>query len=137
MRGSHSEDAADCGSDYLTQELIPSYFELETQVFPEGGHVLRFDSFSKLLSAGLRLVGPFVAPYDHTDLAVQGYATGPKEILHAIDVTTAGTLLSLPSNRFTLTAFSGACLHTSSVSQAVAYRLLAHCTFHHRPPASG
>ena len=61
----------------MAQERIPSYFELETEVFPEGGHVLRFDSFSKLLAAGMRL----------------GFASGPKEILHAIDVLTAGTLL--------------------------------------------
>ncbi|ADV23053.1 tryptophan aminotransferase [Cryptococcus gattii Ru294] len=76
---------------YLAQELIPSYFALEKQVYPEGGHVVRFDSFSKLLSAGMRL----------------GFATGPKEILHAIDVSTAG-----------------ANLHTSAVSQGVALRLM-------------
>ncbi|KAK4685239.1 tryptophan aminotransferase, partial [Tremellales sp. Uapishka_1] len=78
---------------YLAEDLIPSYFELETQVFPEGGHVLRFDSFSKLLSAGLRL----------------GYATGPKDLLSAIEVGNATYNL-----------------HTSSISQAVAYRLLQH-----------
>ncbi|KAL1407665.1 hypothetical protein Q8F55_007098 [Vanrija albida] len=78
---------------FLTVDLIPSYFELEPEVFPNGGHVIRFDSFSKLLSAGLRL----------------GYATGPKDILHAIDVQHAG------SN-----------LHTSSLSQATALRLLQH-----------
>ncbi|OCF35708.1 tryptophan aminotransferase [Kwoniella heveanensis BCC8398] len=78
---------------YLATELMPSYFELETQVYPEGGRVLRFDSFSKLLSAGLRL----------------GFVTGPKEITQAIDVITAG-----------------ANLHTSGVSQAVAYRLMEH-----------
>lgn len=76
---------------YLTQNLIPSYFELETEFFPEGGHVIRFDSFSKLLSAGIRL----------------GFATGPKDILHAIDVNTAG-----------------ANLHTSALAQAVAFKLL-------------
>ncbi|WWD06909.1 hypothetical protein V865_005006 [Kwoniella europaea PYCC6329] len=62
---------------YLATELLPSYFELEAQVYPEGGHVIRFDSFSKLLSAGLRL----------------GFATGPKEITQAIDVLTAGANL--------------------------------------------
>ena len=48
--------------DYLATERIPSYFELETQIFPEGGHVCRFDSVSKLLSAGIRLVSlvPFL-----------------------------------------------------------------------------
>lgn len=61
-------------TDFLAQKIIPSYFELEPQVFPEGGHVVRFDSFSKLLAAGMRM----------------GFATGPKEILHAIDVVTAG-----------------------------------------------
>ncbi|WRT69201.1 uncharacterized protein IL334_006185 [Kwoniella shivajii] len=78
---------------YLATELIPSYFELETEVYPESGHVIRFDSFSKLLSAGLRL----------------GFATGPKEITHAIDVVTAG-----------------ANLHTSGVSQGVTLRLMQH-----------
>ncbi|GFZ47143.1 hypothetical protein JCM24511_04886 [Saitozyma sp. JCM 24511] len=78
---------------YLTQTLIPSYFELEKQVIPEGGHVLRFDSMSKLLSAGMRL----------------GWVTGPKALVHAIDVIT-----------------SGANLHTSSISQVMAYRLLGH-----------
>lgn len=56
--------------------------------------MLRFDSFSKLLSAGIRL----------------GFATGPKDILHGIDVNTAG-----------------ANLHTSALSQAVAFKLLESC----------
>lgn len=55
--------------------------------------MVRFDSFSKLLSAGIRL----------------GFATGPKDILHAIDVNTAG-----------------ANLHTSALAQAIAHSLLAH-----------
>lgn len=54
---------------------------------------MRFDSFSKLLSAGIRL----------------GFATGPKDILHAIDVNTAG-----------------ANLHTSALAQAIAHSLLSH-----------
>lgn len=52
-----------CSVDFLTQALIPSYFELETEVFPEGGHVVRYDSFSKLLAAGLRLVSWFTYLY--------------------------------------------------------------------------
>ncbi|WVO15334.1 hypothetical protein L204_102990 [Cryptococcus depauperatus] len=78
---------------YLATEHIPSYFALEKEVFSESGHVVRFDSFSKLLSAGLRL----------------GWATGPKEILRAIDVKTAE-----------------ANLHTSTVSQGIALRLMQH-----------
>ena len=46
----------------------PSYFALEVQE-PEVGHVLRFDSFSKILSAGLRI----------------GFASGPEALLNAID----------------------------------------------------
>jgi len=32
-----------------------SYFSLETTVLPETGRVVRFDSFSKILSAGMRI----------------------------------------------------------------------------------
>jgi tryptophan aminotransferase len=76
---------------FLTPELIPSYFELEPLVISPPGQVIRFDSFSKILSGGMRL----------------GYATGPKELCAAIDVST-----------------SGANLHTSGVSQILAYSLL-------------
>lgn len=41
---------------FLAAERRPSYFELETRVVPEGGYVVRFDSFSKVLSSGMRLV---------------------------------------------------------------------------------
>lgn len=43
---------------FLAADRRPSYFQLETQVVPEGGHVVRFDSFSKVLSSGMRLVSP-------------------------------------------------------------------------------
>lgn len=43
---------------FLAADRRPSYFQLETQVVPEGGHVIRFDSFSKVLSSGMRLVSP-------------------------------------------------------------------------------
>ena len=46
----------------------PSYFELELQE-PEVGRVLRFDSLSKILSAGMRI----------------GFASGPEPLLNAID----------------------------------------------------
>jgi tryptophan aminotransferase len=73
--------------DYLATERIPSYFELETEVFPEGGHVCRFDSVSKLLSAGIRLVCPSLFILIVSDR--QGFVTGPADILNSMDVTTA------------------------------------------------
>jgi tryptophan aminotransferase len=76
---------------FLTPELIPSYFELEPLVISPPGQVIRFDSFSKILSGGMRL----------------GYATGPTALISAIDVQTSGTNL-----------------HTSGVSQILAYSLL-------------
>jgi tryptophan aminotransferase len=48
----------------------PSYFKLEQEVLHEAGRVIRFDSFSKVLSAGLRI----------------GFACGPKPIIDAIDM---------------------------------------------------
>jgi DNA-binding transcriptional MocR family regulator len=43
---------------FLAADRRPSYFQLETQIVPEGGHVIRFDSFSKVLSSGMRLASP-------------------------------------------------------------------------------
>ncbi|RXK35822.1 tryptophan aminotransferase [Tremella mesenterica] len=68
-------------TDYLSSPLQPSYFELETEVFPHGGHVIRFDSVSKLFSAGMRL----------------GFATGPKALINAIDVAHAANNLHTSS----------------------------------------
>ncbi|KAJ3968503.1 TdiD protein [Lentinula raphanica] len=48
----------------------PSYFALERKVNGELGRVLRFDSFSKIVSGGLRL----------------GWATGPQMLVDAIDL---------------------------------------------------
>ena len=48
----------------------PSYWELEGKLNNTRGRVLRFDSFSKVLSAGLRL----------------GLVTGPKPIVDAINL---------------------------------------------------
>ncbi|KAL7413393.1 putative aromatic-amino-acid transaminase [Mrakia frigida] len=58
---------------FLAPKMIKSYFELETQVVPEGGLTVRFDSFSKVLSSGLRL----------------GFAAGPTAIINAMDVYSA------------------------------------------------
>ena len=58
---------------FLTPDLIPSYFELETQIIPNGGHVMRFDSFSKILAGGFRL----------------GYLSAPKQLIYPIEVQTA------------------------------------------------
>jgi tryptophan aminotransferase len=41
---------------FLAEDRRPSYFQLETRVVKEGGYVVRFDSFSKVLSSGMRLV---------------------------------------------------------------------------------
>ncbi|KAG0702809.1 TdiD protein [Suillus ampliporus] len=49
----------------------PSYFQLELDE-PEVGRVIRFDSFSKILSGGMRM----------------GFASGPKPIIDAIDLNT-------------------------------------------------
>lgn len=65
---------------FLASDRRPSYFELETQVIPQGGYVVRFDSFSKVLSSGLRL----------------GFAAGPEAILQAIDKNT--TVANLQPN---------------------------------------
>ena len=46
----------------------PSYFSLE-RLEPEVGRVLRFDSLSKILSAGIRI----------------GFASGPEALLDAMD----------------------------------------------------
>jgi tryptophan aminotransferase len=53
-----------------TGPRIPSYFMLEAQTGDRSvGRVLRFDSFSKVLSAGTRI----------------GFVTGPAPVLDAID----------------------------------------------------
>jgi len=57
-----------------TRPRIPSYFALEAQTGDRTvGRVLRFDSFSKIISAGIRI----------------GFVTGPTPLLDAIDIHTA------------------------------------------------
>ncbi len=53
---------------YGAAARYPSYFALELEE-PEVGRVLRFDSLSKILSAGIRI----------------GFASGPEPLLAAID----------------------------------------------------
>lgn len=62
-------------ADAVTRVRGKSYFQLEAESKEEGsvGRVVRFDSFSKILSAGLRL----------------GFVTGPREVLDAIDLDTS------------------------------------------------
>ncbi|GJN92092.1 hypothetical protein Rhopal_005121-T1 [Rhodotorula paludigena] len=59
------------------ENLVPSYWELEARAGGETGRVVRFDSFSKILSSGMRL----------------GFVTGPKELIEIIDLHTANTNL--------------------------------------------
>lgn len=49
----------------FNDEMLPSFLALDTE-----GRVLRFDSFSKVLSSGLRI----------------GWVTGPKELIHIIEL---------------------------------------------------
>ncbi|KIY72465.1 PLP-dependent transferase [Cylindrobasidium torrendii FP15055 ss-10] len=65
---------------YGDHPRYPSYFELEQQE-PEVGRVLRFDSFSKILSAGIRI----------------GFVSGPAPLVQAIDMHTASANLQTAS----------------------------------------
>jgi tryptophan aminotransferase len=58
---------------YGKSERPPSYFTLERTVCRQVGRVLRFDSLSKILSAGIRI----------------GFVTGPSALLNAMDMHTA------------------------------------------------
>lgn len=63
------------------QERPPSYFALEAQMGGVVGNVVRFDSFSKVLSAGMRI----------------GFVSGPEPVLRAIDLHTATADLQVSS----------------------------------------
>ncbi|KAG5335332.1 hypothetical protein C0989_001418 [Termitomyces sp. Mn162] len=65
---------------YGTAPRYPSYFNLEMEE-PQTGRVLRFDSLSKILSAGIRI----------------GFASGPKPLLDAINKHTATSNLQTAS----------------------------------------
>ncbi|KAI9439543.1 pyridoxal phosphate-dependent transferase [Lactarius indigo] len=65
-----------------TRPRIPSYFTLEAQTGDRSvGRVLRFDSFSKVISAGIRI----------------GFVTGPTPLLDAMDRHTATANLQASS----------------------------------------
>jgi tryptophan aminotransferase len=85
-----------------------SFFALEAQDGGPTGVVLRFDSFSKILSAGLRI----------------GTVSGPEPLLRAIDMHTATSNLQVSSLTqavtYTLLAswgYDGFRKHTESVSE--------------------
>ncbi|EKM78964.1 hypothetical protein AGABI1DRAFT_75541 [Agaricus bisporus var. burnettii JB137-S8] len=66
---------------YYGTARVPSYFSLEKTELPETGRVLRFDSFAKVLSAGIML----------------GSASGPNVILGCIERYTATSNLQVSS----------------------------------------
>lgn len=63
------------------EERPPSYFALESQMGGLVGNVIRFDSFSKVLSAGIRI----------------GCIAGPEPILRAVDMHTGTANLQVSS----------------------------------------
>ncbi|KAE9406202.1 PLP-dependent transferase [Gymnopus androsaceus JB14] len=96
----------------------PSYFALEatepfssadgSKTITEVGRVLRFDSFSKILSAGLRI----------------GFATGPEALLSRIELLTATSNLQVSSLTQMITfhllqswGYDNFLLHTRKVSE--------------------
>ncbi|KAI0342586.1 PLP-dependent transferase [Trametopsis cervina] len=85
----------------------PSYFALELEE-PAVGRVVRFDSLSKILSAGIRI----------------GFMSGPEPLMQAIDMHTAISHLQTPSLTQTIAfsilnawGYAGFQAHTAAVSQ--------------------
>ncbi|KAG8923021.1 hypothetical protein FRC01_013327, partial [Tulasnella sp. 417] len=58
----------------------PSYFQLEKEIPGTLGHVMRFDSFSKVLSSGMRI----------------GFVSGPNPIITAMNRFTSSSMLQPP-----------------------------------------
>ncbi|CAK5268112.1 unnamed protein product [Mycena citricolor] len=92
---------------FYGKERAPSYFALERTESELVGRVLRFDSFSKILSAGMRL----------------GFLSGPTPILRAIEAHTATSNLQTSSLVQVISAkllsawgVDGFMLHTAGVS---------------------
>ncbi|KAG8981199.1 hypothetical protein FRC05_004100 [Tulasnella sp. 425] len=67
----------------------PSYFQLEKEIAGPIGHVVRFDSFSKILSSGMRL----------------GFVSGPTPVVTAINLITSSSTLQ-PSSFSQVVAYS-------------------------------
>jgi tryptophan aminotransferase len=99
-----------------TSPRIASYFMLEAQIGDRSvGRVLRFDSFSKILSSGIRI----------------GFVTGPTPILDAIDRHVSSCtnrsiipLLPFPDWLHIHAQTAVANLQSSSFSQAIILTLL-------------
>lgn len=96
------EDDAYHYLSFDSDHLIPSYFELEGQEGAQKGRVVRFDSFSKILSsgkAGFYALSPSVkrlsAHIDVEPLAGMrlGFVTCAPELLNVIDLHTSNTNL--------------------------------------------
>lgn len=70
---------AGLGADPAKRPRVKSYFALEDEGKEQwgNGRVLRFDSFSKILSAGLRI----------------GFASGPQVLIEAMDAVSAAGLM--------------------------------------------
>lgn len=101
-------------ADPVTRQRGKSYFQLEAETQGGKGRVVRFDSFSKILSAGLRL----------------GFVTGPKEILDAIDLDTSsrnlqtsGTSQAIAFALLSKWGYSGFLTHADRVARFYQDRL--------------
>ncbi|KAF5326724.1 hypothetical protein D9619_004066 [Psilocybe cf. subviscida] len=97
---------------YGKEPRYPSYFQLELEE-PEVGRVLRFDSLSKVLSAGIRI----------------GFASGPEALLNAIDRHTATSNLQVSSLTQTIVyklldawGHTGFVTHTKRVASFYAHK---------------
>ncbi|KAG8957940.1 hypothetical protein FRC00_003271 [Tulasnella sp. 408] len=93
---------------YGEQERPPSYFKLETEDGHPVGQVVRFDSLSKILSAGLRL----------------GFVSGPSRVVDAIATHTSSANLQTSSTSQAIAfamlshfGYEGFEKHTEYVSQ--------------------
>ncbi|KIO34427.1 hypothetical protein M407DRAFT_64463 [Tulasnella calospora MUT 4182] len=93
---------------YGEQERPPSYFKLETEDGHPVGQVVRFDSLSKIISAGLRL----------------GFVSGPSRVVDAIAIHTSSANLQTSSTAQAIAfamlshfGYEGFEKHTEYVSQ--------------------